>query len=105
MKNKISEGKRIEVAVADTVMSGDIVAIGDLVGIASTDAEDGTTVIDTEGVFTVPCSTTDDIAVGASVYVSATSGSVTVTATDNTLVGVAVSAAPSGSTEVNIKIV
>lgn len=76
--------------VASTVVSGDLVAVGTLVGVAQQDAitgEDGNTyaTLKLDGAFKFDTAD-DDIAVGANVYIDV-DDAVTETATDNKFIG------------------
>ena len=65
MKNFIQPGKMIDVAAPADVLSGAGVMIGGLFGVAANDALSGEIVpIGTEGVYELPCLTTDNMAVG-----------------------------------------
>ena len=105
MKNFIQHGEVVTVAAPATVASGDVVVVDSLFGIANTDAASGAPVtLCTEGVYALPKATTDVIAVGAKVYFDDAAGLVTTTATDNTLIGVALSAAGNPSASVNVRL-
>ena len=105
MKNFVQPGNQITVAAPATITSGEGVLIGDLFGVANGDAAIGADlVISTTGVFTLPKATTDDVAVGASLYWDDAEGEVTVTATENTFVGHAVAAAGNPSATVAVRL-
>lgn len=105
MKNFIQPGHNITVAAPAAVQSGDGVLIGALFGVANADAASGAdVVISTVGVFTLPKTTTDDIAVGAAVYWDAAEAEVTTTAAGNTLIGHAVAAAGNPSATVAVRL-
>jgi predicted RecA/RadA family phage recombinase len=105
MKNYVQPGDNITVAAPAAVASGEGVQIGDLFGVASGDAASGATVvIATNGVFTLPKATTDDVAVGASLYWDSAAGELTVMATDNLFVGHAVAAAGNPSAMVAVRL-
>jgi predicted RecA/RadA family phage recombinase len=83
-------GSELVFPVASTVVSGDLVSVGTVVGVALEDAitgEDGNTytTLKLDGVFKLTTAD-DDIAVGANVYVDV-DGAVTETATDNKFIG------------------
>ena len=69
MKNFVQAGNSITVAAPAAVASGDFLTLGELRGVAATDAEIGVDVaISTIGVFSLPKeATTDTFAVGAPV--------------------------------------
>ncbi|WP_238372427.1 DUF2190 family protein [Heliomarina baculiformis] len=93
MRNYIQKGDNITVNSPNDVLSGAGVIIGNLFGVANGDAQTGKPVVlSTVGVFDLPKKTADDIAVGDTVYWDDTNSELTVTATDNTRVGVAITA-------------
>lgn len=105
MRNFVQPGNQITVAAPAAVQSGEGVQIGDLFGVANGDAAIGADlVISTVGVFTLPKATTDDVAVGASLYWDSAAGELTVTATDNLFVGHAVAAAGNPSATVAVRL-
>lgn len=80
--------------VASTVVSGDLVQVGQIVGVAEQDAitgEDGNTYATLKLTGAFKFDTEDTISVGAKVYVSS-AGVVTSTATSNKLIGHAIKA-------------
>lgn len=80
--------------VADTVESGDLVQVGQIVGIAEHDAkekEDGNTYATLKLTGAFKLTTADTVSVGAKVYVSS-AGAVTTTSTSNKLIGHAIKA-------------
>lgn len=105
MKNFVQKGDAITVAAPAAVSSGDGVLVGDLFGVANGSAAIGADVtISTVGVFELPKTSTDAMTVGAAVYWNASQGEVTVTATDNTLIGHAVAAAGNPSAAVRVRL-
>lgn len=105
MKNYIQPGNNITVAAPAAVASGEGVLIGDLFGVANGDAANGETVVlSTVGVFTLPKAATDVVTVGASLYWDSAEGELTVTATGNTFVGHAVTAAGNPSAAVAVRL-
>lgn len=105
MKNYVQAGNVVSVTAPAPVSSGNLVKVGSLFGVAVTDAGAGSAVeLAVGGVFLLPKATTDAIAVGDKVYWDNTNKVVTVTATNNTLIGVALSAAgnPSGSVTIRL---
>lgn len=77
-KNFVQVGENLTLPVTNAVKSGDIVQVGEIVGIALTDAktDDGTnhyTTLATKGVWEIPVS--DAVAVGGVVSVKPTDGS------------------------------
>lgn len=105
MRNYVQAGDKITVTAAAAAASGEGVKIGTLFGIASGDAAIGDPlVLVTAGVFDMPKVAADDITLGAAVYWRASDGLVTVTASGNTKVGVAVSAAGNGAASVRVRL-
>lgn len=106
MKNFIQPGRALTVAApTGGVSSGDVVIVGALIGIATTDAVAGADIeIDCEGVYQVSKKVDDVFAVGDLVYWDATPGEATVTATGNTVLGIAVQAATGPATAVRVKL-
>lgn len=105
MRNFVQPGENVTVTAVAAASSGDGVKLGNLFGIASGDAAIGDPlVIVTTGVFDMPKVSTDDLAVGDVIYWKAADSAVTSTASGNTKIGVAVSAAgnPSGSVRVRL---
>ncbi|MBF0187083.1 MAG: DUF2190 family protein [Magnetococcales bacterium] len=95
MKSWIQSGNTIT-ATAPTggLVSGEGVLIGSLFGVAVKDAAENDPVeICTTGVVDLPKLTADVVAVGDLLYWDDANGQLTLTSTDNTLVGVAVQAA------------
>ena len=99
--NYIQEGKALDYTPSGAdVASGDLVIIGTIAGIAKTNIADGKTgAVHICGVFSVP-KATGTVAQGAKLYWSSANSNVTTTATRNTLVGVAASAAASGDASI-----
>lgn len=106
MKNYFQPGRALTVVAPEGgVSSGDVVIVGSIVGIATTDALAGADVeIETEGVFSLPKKTGDVFTVGALVYWDAIPGEATVTATGNTVLGIAVQAAAGPAGTVRVKL-
>lgn len=105
MKNFIQPGENITVTATAAATSGAGVKVGNLFGIASGDAAIGEPlVLATEGVFEMPKVSTDDFTVGAAVYWRSSDGAVTTTASGNTKVGTAVTAAGTGTASVRVRL-
>lgn len=89
-----SPGRKFPVAVPAGVVSGDVVVVGSIIGVAQNDRQaDGTVTVDTAGVYelTVSVATT----LGQPVYAVVAAGLVTslnVTAAGNTRIGTALAA-------------
>ena len=88
MRNFIQTGDVITVPAPYAVISGQGVLVGALFGISAFDAANGADIeIKRQGVFDVAALSTDTGAIGAKVYWDSTNRRITVTATNNTLVG------------------
>lgn len=105
MRNFVQPGDNLTVTAVAAASSGDGVKLGNLFGIASGDAAIGEPlVLVTTGVFELPKVSTDELAVGDAVYFRTSDGAVTSTATGNTKIGVAVSAAGNPSASVRVRL-
>ena len=101
----MQKGENITVTAAAAASSGDIVKIGSMIGIAAGDAAIGDDLdLVTTGVFELPKVSTDAITVGDTVYFKSADGNVTSTASGNTKMGVAVTAAGNPSGTVNVRL-
>ncbi len=107
MRNYLQAGATVTVTAPANVLSGDVVVVGALVGVAAFDASQNDQVeITTEGVFTLPKKSTDVVAAGNLMYWDAANHYLTLTAGTGSkpLAGVAVAAAGNGVTTVNVKL-
>jgi predicted RecA/RadA family phage recombinase len=87
------------------VESGDGVLVGSIFGVAAVDALTGADLdLVTLGVFELPKVSAQAITVGAKVYWDNAAKLVTTTATSNTLIGAAVTAAANPSGTVNVRL-
>lgn len=106
MKNFVQTGDVVTVTAPADVVSGDLVAVGGLVGVATTDAASGSPVeIKTSGVFELAKTSAQAWStVGLSIYRDGSTGVATTTASTNALIGVnlAVAANPSASGTVRL---
>lgn len=102
-KNYVQHGEVLQHTASGTdIVSGQLVVIGAIAGVALADIADGDTgSVQTQGVFTL-AKATGAITQGAKVYYSSANSNITTTASGNTLVGVAASAQESADTTVNI---
>lgn len=108
MKNFVQTGAVIALAAPYAVSSGGGALVGSLFGVAQADAANGADVaLVTEGVFDLAKVSAQAWTVGAKIYWDDTAKNCTTTATDNTLIGVAVAAAanPSSTGTVRLGIV
>lgn len=108
MKNYQQEGTRITWinGTSADVSSGDMVKVGNRVGVCSSDIADGASgVVALEGVYSaIPKLTTDVVAQGVDIYWDDTNKRLTLTSSANTLAGMAWAAAGNGITIVTLKI-
>jgi predicted RecA/RadA family phage recombinase len=105
MRNYIQPGDSITVTAAAIAASGEGVKMGNLFGVASGDAAmDDKLVLTTTGVFELPKVAANTFAVGAIVYWDDTAKVVTSTASGNTRIGLAVSAAGNPSASVRVRL-
>lgn len=105
MRNYIQPGKTLTLPAPAAVLSGEGVVIGSIFGVAAGDAASGADVdLAVEGVFELPKVSALAISVGDKVYFDGATGLVSKTASGNTYIGVAVSAAanPSGTVRVRL---
>ncbi len=101
MKNFVSGGQMMAITAAATFASGDGVLVGSIFGIAAGDiASGGEGNIQLTGVFDLPKIESQTWAVGVEVYWDESASQCTTVATDNSLIGVAVSAVGNGAGEV-----
>ncbi|WP_367714511.1 DUF2190 family protein [Nitratireductor sp. GISD-1A_MAKvit] len=104
MRNYIQPGDTLDLtAPAGGVQSGQILKIGDLVGVASTDAAEGHKVaVAVEGVFSLPKETGTGLSEGAKAYW--TGSEISGTASGNTLCGHVIEAASAGAVTVKVRL-
>lgn len=91
MKNFFEKGETATVIVpSGGFVSGQTVVVGDMVGISSgVYAEGDTAVLNLCGVYALPKATAGAIAQGVKVYIAASNGNVTATASTNKFLGYA----------------
>ena len=107
MKNFIQDGETITLAAPADVVSGGVVVVGSIVGVASVTALSGADVeVQTEGVFELTKVTTDAIVQGDKVYWDSGVGKLTKTPGTGSkpLVGYAINAAANGTTIVRVNL-
>lgn len=101
MKNYIQKGDTLTVSAPADVLSGDLVVVGSLMGVASWDATAGSDLeLETEGVFELPKLASGAISVGDKLYWDGTQLTKVAGTGSKPLVGVAVAAAADGATTV-----
>lgn len=107
MKNYIQEGDTLTVpAPSGGVLSGGVVIIGLLTGIATATAAVGVPVaVKTRGVFELPKVSAQAWTVGAAIYWDAGAGNATTTSAGNTLLGYASEAAANPSAVGRVRLI
>lgn len=105
MKNFVQHGVNLTLPAPANVLSGDVVIVGSILGIAAGTAASGADLdVVTEGVFALPKVAALAIAIGDTVYWDGAAKLVNKTASGNTKLGVAVTAAENPSGFVNVKL-
>lgn len=93
--NRVQDGDVLVLTVTDAVSAGDVVIVGDLIGVAIDDIAAGESgPVAMTGVWNLP-KASEALTQGAAVYWDAAAGNVTATATDNTAIGHVTAAAES----------
>ena len=102
-KNLKALGEVFDHTCTAAVSSGDVVIMGDTIGVALTDGAIGDTIaVRAEGVFELPKLASSDIAQGKKVYWDAVNGQINLTASGNTYAGKAYAAAGASATTVQV---
>lgn len=104
MKNQIASGNVLDyvVPVSTTIVSGQAVLIGDVLGIAVTDGAEGDTIaVNVEGVYSIP-KVAGEMLQGTVVYWNHTQSKVTLTTTGFKPVGYIYRTAASAATEAEV---
>jgi predicted RecA/RadA family phage recombinase len=105
MKNYKCSGKTKTFTAAADYSSGDVVVIGDLVGIVAADVVTGARgEASVEGVFEVPKKAADDLTDGLKVYWDATNSEATLTASTHKVIGYVYEPAGAAVTSVEVKL-
>ncbi len=105
MRNHVQPGRTLTLPAPSDVKSGEGVIVGSIFGVANGDALTGEPVdLDVEGVFDLPKVSALAIAIGDKVYWVAADKAVSKTASGNTLIGVATTAAANPSASVNVRL-
>lgn len=104
--NFVQKGEVINFVTNGAVVSGAVVKINDLIGIAQTaaSASGQTITVALEGVFNVKVKAADVVAQGNPLYWDATNSEMTLTETDNTFAGYAFTASAASVSSVHIKL-
>lgn len=105
MRNFIQPGDNLTFPAPADVLSGDLVVIGAMIGVAAHGADNGENVtITTRGVFELPKKLGDAFTVGATAYWDAVAKHVTTTETSNTPIGYAVESAAVGDLNTKVRL-
>lgn len=105
MKNYVQKGENLTLPAPNALSSGDGALVGSIFGVAAGDADNGADVdLVTEGVFEMPKVSALAISIGDKLYWDDTAKLVNKTASGNTLIGVAVTAAANPSGTVNVRL-
>lgn len=105
MKNFVQRGETITLVAPSVVASGDVVKVGDFIGVAANDADNGADVeTSLSGVFSIP---KEAIAIsqGDTLYWDAANKVVNKTAAGNTEIGKAIASAPAGAATANVRLI
>lgn len=103
--NFIQPGNVITIPAPAAIDSGAVVIVGSIIGVAAGDAASGAGLdLHTGGIWDLPKVSADAFTLGAVVYWDAVASLATVTATDNTKIGVAVAAAGNGAATVKVRL-
>lgn len=106
MKNYIQRGNTLTITASGAVTSGQLVVVGSIAGVASTNAAIGEEVeIQVEEVFELPKVSGDAIALGDKLYWNGTALTKTAGTGAKPLVGYATAAAGAGTTVVRCKLI
>lgn len=105
MRNFVQRGDTLTLTAPAEIISGDVVIVGSIIGIANGDADNGAPVdLDTLGVFRLPKVEALAIDEGDIVYWDAGAKLVTKTAEGNAKLGVATEDAPTLSADVAVRL-
>jgi len=98
-----SDGEVIVITAGATIASGEVVKVGDLIGVAVVGGASGDSVaLNLEGVYEVPKKSADAIAQGVACYWDDSNKQITTTASSHTFAGYAFAAAGSGVTTIQL---
>ena len=105
MKNFVQAGSALTIPAPAAVASGDVVVVGNIIGIANAAAASGADLdVTTTGVFSLPKVSGDVFTLGATVYWDATAKLASTTASANTAIGTAVAASGVGAAVVKVRL-
>ena len=104
MKNYVQRGDTLTLTAPAAIVSGGVVVVGDFIGIAAHDADNGAEVeTNMTGVFSLAKAAVA-INQGDTLYWSSANSNVSKTASGNTLIGKATAAAASGDATVTVRL-
>lgn len=105
MKNYVQRGDTLTLPAPAAIVSGGVVIVGSIIGVANGDAANGAPVdLDVVGVFSLPKVSALAINAGDAVYWDTANGVVTKTAAGNTKLGVATESVPNPSAAVSVRL-
>ena len=100
----IQKGAVIDIVLDSAVEVGDVVVLGDMVGVANVTGEEGEIIsLSIEGVWEMKAKTDDAIAIGDKLYWDDAEKELTVTDTDNAFVGLAITSKEAVAGMVQVK--
>lgn len=105
MKNYVQRGDTLTLPAPAAIVSGGVVIVGSIIGVANGDAANGAPVdLDVVGVFSLPKVSALAINAGEAVYWDAANGVVNKTAAGNTKLGAATESVPNPSPRVSVRL-
>lgn len=105
MRNYVQPGNTLTLTAPAEIVSGGVVVVGSIIGVANGDADNGAPVdVDTVGVFRLPKVAALAIAAGDVVYWDSAAKLVTKTAASNTKLGVAIESVANPSPNVAVRL-
>jgi len=104
-KNHVRPGVVIDVTLAAAVLSGELIKVGDLAGVALGSGGIGDTVsVQVDEVFRVPKLAADNMAVGVRVYLDAANKRVTLSDASGANIAAGKTAAPAAATTTTVEV-
>jgi len=105
MATRKNSGDMMDYTPGADVTAGDVVVVGEIVGVALADIASGEKgALALEGIFEVACKSADVVTAGALLYWDATEGEATLTQGTNNPIGVATTAAADTVVLVDVKL-
>lgn len=106
MKNFVQRGDVLPLAAPAAVKAGDVVIVGDFIGIAATDADLGEEVeVEMKGVWSIAKKTGDAVTPGAPIWWDAAAKRATTTEGANARLGTATKAAAADALHANVRLI